>query len=153
MPSSCGRHRFCMANGGFVERVVVMYRVPSPVVAPGGGLNIVITGHYVFLILLNFLASLAYWIDVRRARLGQRRVGDVYLLWIAGLGGSAGIKCTQVWYSHIEQPKRFRSSLNLIIAAQLCAFLLLFEPIHGALTLLGETVAPRHVTQLLTTPR
>lgn len=68
----------------------------------------------VFLLVMNFLALIAFAADKRRAVVRGRRMPERHLLMISLFGGSIGAKLGQRLFRHKTRKQPFASLLNAI---------------------------------------
>nr|WP_245842714.1 DUF1294 domain-containing protein [Sphingomonas laterariae] len=74
-----------------------------------------------YLLGLNLVTYLAFWIDKRRARAGLFRVSEAQLLSLAALGGSPGAMLARRHFRHKTRKQPFTAVLMAIIVVQVGA--------------------------------
>jgi uncharacterized membrane protein YsdA (DUF1294 family) len=78
-----------------------------------------------YLVAVNVVAYVVYWLDKRRAQSGGRRVPERELLLWAAAGGSLGAWLAMRRLRHKTRKPWFRVALLSIIAAQVAALVYL----------------------------
>jgi uncharacterized membrane protein YsdA (DUF1294 family) len=75
----------------------------------------------IFLLAINLATFAAFGWDKRRSVADRPRVPEVWLLWLAGLGGSLGALVARRVFRHKTRKQPFSNQLILIAALQLGA--------------------------------
>jgi uncharacterized membrane protein YsdA (DUF1294 family) len=78
-----------------------------------------------YLVAINVLAYLVYWLDKRRAQRGGRRVPERELLLWAAIGGSIGSWLAMRRFRHKTRKVAFRIAFFAIVVAQVLGLYLI----------------------------
>ncbi len=81
-----------------------------------------------YLLLINCIAFILFYVDKRRAAQRKWRISEQTLLLTAFFGGSAGAKIAQQRLRHKSSKRPFALHLNLIILAQIVGAVVWFTP-------------------------
>jgi uncharacterized membrane protein YsdA (DUF1294 family) len=80
-----------------------------------------VTVFLVYISLASLAAFVSFWRDKRAAESNERRVSEARLLTLAALGGTPGAKLGQALLRHKTRKQPFARNLNLILAMQIAA--------------------------------
>jgi len=72
----------------------------------------------IYLIIMNILAFCLYGVDKRKARKGQFRIAEKYLLSVASLGGATGAFIGMRLFRHKTKKKKFTITIPLLMLVQ-----------------------------------
>ena len=78
-----------------------------------------------YLVLVNAAAFILMLVDKQKARRGAWRIPEGTLLGIAAIGGSLGAVMGMHLFRHKTHHLKFRLGLPLMLAVQICSFILL----------------------------
>ena len=78
-----------------------------------------------YLVLVNATALVLMLADKQKARRGAWRIPEATLMGIALVGGSVGAIAGMYLFRHKTRHLKFRLGLPLILAAQICIYILL----------------------------
>lgn len=77
---------------------------------------------YLYIILINLVTFLAFFIDKRRARLRRRRIPEGTLFLLALLGGGFGAHYAMYRFHHKNRKPIFKSGIPVLIILNVALF-------------------------------
>lgn len=104
----------------------------------GNSFNFTLAALIAYFLLVNALTFRAISTNKKQAQ-AQQGLSDTYLLALAAAGGSIGAKLAQRRFQHKTSKKRFKVSLNFIIALQIGMLLLQTDPVQSGIVQIGES--------------
>lgn len=77
----------------------------------------------IYLLIMNFIAFFAMWIDKRKAKYGKYRISESTLLILATIGGGVGALIGMYKFRHKTQKPRFYIGIPVIMIVEVLIIL------------------------------
>ncbi len=82
---------------------------------------------YFYIVVINILTFIVYWLDKRKSRHQKRRIRTNMLLGLAMIGGSLGALLSMYSVRHKTQNPKFVFGIPIILVAHIILLIFLFN--------------------------